>query len=422
MKNSKKLNYFIDIECKSPSTKRAYKTHLVAFFQYHNIEDIDNYVKDTRIIDNKKQKIKYLDKIEKDISIYWNYINYDDKNKFKGKTPYLFLSAIKMFLITNNTYELDNLWIKLQKNGHGNVTQTKTDVLSKEQLKKIFSYSNPESKALFMIQITGGFRIGDVLNLELDNFDNLYEKEYPRIRYISQKTNTEVKTRITPEAKKYLIEYLHQKNKFVEIRTKRGNHNRKSKLKENKIFPMALGNVETIWNTMLKNAGFYILDKETNRPIYGTHSLRRYFLTNFSDREWGDYFSGHITARSREYRKPTQEELDKKYIEHSKKLFILEDNLDIKELEKTNQEFEKYKNKTDGQIKSLATLNESLNNDIKKMSETHEKEIREIKQILKFICIANTINKEILGISDEKANKMSLSDLEEVYQKLIKQN
>ena len=107
---------------------------------------------------DKKEKIKYLDRLEKNLRSYWNDIN----NEFEGKTPYIWLSAIKMFLIYNKTFELDDVYVNLQKNGHGNYTVTNTKTPTKDQLRKIFSYSNPESKALFMFQLTSGQRIGQV--------------------------------------------------------------------------------------------------------------------------------------------------------------------------------------------------------------------------------------------------------------------
>ena len=334
LNSSTKLKKFLKKYENRESTHRAYKLHLVRYFQTNNIENIDDYVQDTRMM-NKKQKIKYLDQLEQDLTNYWITINKD----FKGKTPYIWLSAIKMFLIHNKTFELDDVYIELQKSGHGNYSVTNTQTPTKKQLLKIFSYSDPESKALFMFQITSGQRIGQVLETTFDNIK--MDFEYPRIYYPTAKQKYYVKTRITPETKKILQEYLDQRDRFIQIRIKRGEHCRKEQLDLNKIFPMTEGTANTIWNTMVKNAGLYELDPTTKKPVFGTHCLRRYFLSYFSDREIGDFFAGHITPRNKEYRLYTDKQLDEFYKTHVEKLNIFESTADVKDLQKENKKLEK---------------------------------------------------------------------------------
>jgi len=320
---SDKLKKFLEKYEDKHSTHRAYKLHLVRYFQTMGIKDIDKYVKDTRMMD-KKEKIDYLDKLESDLTNYWKDIN----KQYTGKTPYVWLSAIKMFLIYNKTFELDNVYMDLQKNGHGNYAITDTKTPTREELLKIFSYSNPESKALFMFQLTSGQRISQVVGTTFDNIDINFD--CPRVRYSTAKQKFWVKTRITPEAKKILQEYLDQKQKFIDIRDKRGELHRKTKIDtEKRIFPMTTGNAEQIWRTMVENAGLYEIDPVSKKPAFGTHCLRRYFLSHFGDETWGDFFSGHITARNKEYRKYSDERLDNEYIKHVDDLSIFESTPDL---------------------------------------------------------------------------------------------
>lgn len=354
LKNSKKLKKFLDTYKNRTSTHRAYKLHLVRFFEYMNIKDVDNYIKDTRIMD-KKEKIKYLDKLEEDLTQYWIYLN----NEAKGKTPYIWLSGIKMFLIQNKTFELDDVYMRLQKNGHGNYTITNTKTPTKEQLLKIFSYSNPESKALFMFQLTSGQRIGQVVETTFDNIELDYD--CPRIFYPKTKQKYIVKTRITPEAKKYLEEYLDQRQKFIDIRIKRGEHRRRQELDTDKVFPMDEGTANAMWTIMVKNAGLYELDPHTKKPLLGTHCLRRFFLSHFSDRDWGDYFSGHVTPRNKEYRQYPDERLDEEYNKHLEELNIFSTrNKDVKKL---NEEM----TKKDEEIQDLKKKIESMDQDLRKL-------------------------------------------------------
>jgi len=339
---SEKLRRFLDLYKNKPSTHRAYKLHLVRYFQYMGIDDIDEYVKDTRRL-NEDKKIKYLDAIENDLKKYWIELN----EQTNGKTPYIWLSAMKMFLITNKTFELDDVFLSMQKNGHGNYAITNTRTPTKEELLKIFSYSNPESKALFMFQLTSGQRLEEVIKTTYENID--MTKDFPRIYYPKSKTKNSIKTRITPEAKHFLEQYLEQRDKFITIRQERGGFNRKTKIDtKRRIFPMTEGNAEQIWAIMVKNAGLYKLDPITQKPEFGTHCLRRYFLSHFSDREWGDFFSGHITQRSKEYRQYPDEKLDEEYSKHKDDLLIFEKipdltdiNHEMKELKQENEKLKK---------------------------------------------------------------------------------
>ncbi len=329
--SSKKLRNFLDMYKDRLATNRAYKLHLVKYFEYLKIEDVDKYIKDTRQL-NKKEKIKYLDGIERDLRKYWIELN----RQTTGKTPYVWLSAIKMFLIMNKTLELDDVYISMQKSGHGNYAITETKTPTREELLRIFSYSNPESKALFMFQLTSGQRIEQVIETTFDNID--MTKNCPRIYYSKTKQKYWVKTRITPEAKKILQEYIDQREKFIEIRRKRGEHLRKQKLDKNRLFCMDKSTANCIWSTMVKNAGLYALDPTTRKPYYGTHCLRRYFLSHFGDETWGDFFSGHITARNKEYRKYSDERLDEEYFKHKDDLNIFETQPDISDIREKIEE------------------------------------------------------------------------------------
>jgi len=354
LNKSKKLTKFLEKYENKKSTHRSYKLHLVRYFQTKGIKDIDKYVKDTRMMD-KKEKIEYLDKLESDLTDYWKDIN----KQYTGKTPYVWLSAIKMFLIYNKTFELDNVYMDLQKNGHGNYAITDTKTPTKEELLKIFSYSNPESKALFMFQLTSGQRISQVVGTTFDNIDMNFD--CPRVRYPTAKQKFWVKTRITPEAKKILQEYLDQRQKFIDIRDKRGKLHRKTKIDtEKRIFSMTTGNAEQIWRTMVENAGLYELDPVSKKPVFGSHCLRRYFLSHFGDETWGDFFSGHITTRNKEYRKYSDEKLDIEYNKHVNDLNIFETspelsgiNEQMQEKDETIKEMQKKIDSMDQDIRSL---------------------------------------------------------------------
>ena len=141
----------------------------------------------------------------------------------------------------------------------------------------------------------------------------------------------------------------------------------------NKLFPMDVNTANQIWTTMVKNAGLYELDPKTNKPAFGTHCLRRYFLSHFTDREWGDFFSGHITARNKEYRQYSDEKLDGVYEENMNEIFLFEGTPDltetheeIKKLQKDKLEMQQTIQEMKAQITELRLEKLEKTNGIKK--------------------------------------------------------
>jgi len=371
---SEKIKKFLDTHCQTQGTKIRYKYLLKQYFNYYKINNIDEYIKDTRQLE-KKDKIEYLDKLEENITKYWRHIN----KITHGKTPYGFLSAIKMFLTHSKTFELDHLWQILQRNGHGNNSVTHYDTPTKDQLRKILSNADAESKAIILTILTSGQRENRILALKWDDIE--LDHEFPRLFFRTSKTNRIIKTRITPEAKEALLDYKEQKNKFIEIRRKRGEYKREQPLDLNKVFPMNAGTLRQIWRTLCKNADLYILDKETNKPMYGIHSLRRYFKDNFTSEKWADIFTGHIKPRDEEYLKSINKEnkIDEMYKEHSKNLYIYwnipEHEKQVSELQETTEKQAGLIDKLEGTNRALIIKMKQLYDRIEEKENYHTKEL-----------------------------------------------
>jgi|GEM_PF-2538576 len=372
MKDSKKVMNFLDLHIINDKTRRQYEYHLRLFFERKKVNDIDKYIKDPRLMNNRK-KIDYEDTIKNDILDYWKYINNEDISGFHGKTPYVFLTAIRRFLEANNIIFSPELWRIMRKNGHGNFSKTDFQTPSKPQLKDILSNADCEAKALFLMQMTSGQRIETILNLTWNDVE--IEHEYPRIFIRNQKGKRPIHTRITTEAKEYLLQYKSLFPKILETREKRTPEHSRKPLDKTRIFPMSKQNVERMWNTLTEKVGLYIPDKVTQVPLYGTHCLRRYFQQNLGNENDALYFMGKKPENIATYLRYKPDELDRIYIKGAENLVVFKEKSDLPDY--LNEYDDKFK-KMDEELK----LSNERNELYKQRLATQEDRLKHIEHIL----------------------------------------
>ena len=370
---SLKLQDFLKYYPKTDGTRRYYKLRLIEFFLERQIIDIDDYLKDSRLMPNKK-RVQYLDKLEDDIRKHFNYINTEREPPLHGSNA--FIAAIKG-LLTYHKIDLSEItWKTLRKNGNSEYRLSKFKTPTREQLRQILSHADVEAKAFFLVQMTSGSRISEIISLKMEDID--IDHEYPRmyIRNFNSKTGRSIRKRISPEAKEVLIDYLNIRKEIIETRRNRTIHTKhKISKDDNRLFPMGRANAEKMWMTITSKAGLYELDPQTNKPIMGTHSLRRYFKTRFGNHDpyLAKYFMGQSTKVDERYDDWTDEQLDEHYAEGVKHLFINQTPLETdnkirqisKELDKTN---ESLKNKED-YIKFLGERQKSDNQRIERLEK-----------------------------------------------------
>jgi len=365
---SVKLQDFLKYYPKSDGTRRYYRLRLLEFFLEKQIINIDEYLKDPRVMQNKK-RIEYLDKLEDDIRKHFNYINTERDPPLHRSD--VFLAAIKGLLIYYKIDLPEITWKNLRKNRNSEYRISKFKTPTREQLRQILSHADVEAKAFFLVQMTSGSRISEIISLKMQDIN--LDKEFPRIfiRNFNSKTGRPIRKRISPEAKESLIDYLNIRKEIIKTRRNR-TISIKHKIPEDddRLFPMGRANAEKMWMTITNKAGLYKLDSQTNLPIMGTHSLRRYFKTRFGNAK---YFMGQSTKVDERYDDWTDEQLDEHYAEGVKHLFINQTPLETdnrikqlsKELDKTN---ESLKSKED-HIKFLGTRQKSDNQRIERLEK-----------------------------------------------------
>jgi integrase len=141
---------------KKKSTKNTYLTGLRHFKQNLGIEDLSKYLESTpNAAINLRKFLNSLDgKPSKTIAVY--------------------TAAVKMFFQDHKVKLEDNDWRKLRRRGFMPKrvkAQTRDKKPTKTQLKQILNYADIKGRALFLFLVSSGARIGETLQLLIEDFN-----------------------------------------------------------------------------------------------------------------------------------------------------------------------------------------------------------------------------------------------------------
>jgi integrase len=206
---------------------------------------------------------------------------------------------------------------------------------------------------MFLTQFSSGSRIEEILSIRIEDLD--LKHNYPRfkIRYESSKNGRFAIKRASPEAKKWINEYLKIRDKWLE--SKRGRSKGKGRNGEKgRLFPMSKQNAIDKWNNALKKAGLHKKDTSSGITTMSTHCLRKLFrkqCKKLGQTDFGRWMSNHgrNIDNTYVYDNYNQEEIDEEYSKCIENLLVFGKtditNKDIKEhedrikaLEESNKE------------------------------------------------------------------------------------
>jgi len=368
--NSKKITIFL--EGLPKNTKEVYKTGLKKFVEWLNKtypkENLDNYIKDIRLM-QPKEKIQTTDRYEKDIRAWLIEL----KKKYAPKTISGDIASLRGILVKNRI-DLDQVfWKEIKQLKPGNAPLNEVIVSTPQELKNILMHSpDARAKAFFTVLATSGTRLSELCNLKMNDIKLDYQCPRIRVMPLSSKNKKQGRTRITPEAKDTVLEYLKVRKKIIKrayLRTINVGHVipiSKEKLEERannekRLFPFSPHTMQGIWNTMLKKSGYDEIDDSGLRNRYkrNIHSLRKFFLTNYSkyNKNLAVFFMNQVSELEQTYDYKTEEWLDQEYMAGSHFLAIFESP---QEQSEKLQELDMQLNEKDMQIRNLERTMQEL--------------------------------------------------------------
>lgn len=221
--------------------------------------------------------------------------------------------------------------------------------LTKDMVQKLLNACDIRMKALVLILITSGMRIGEVATLHDSDIVISADKTYGTVslRGVSRKRESKLKNRhsrttfIGKEAVKALLQWYEVRGDYVERSCKRSlGRWQPSDLLDGRVFPFGIPALGESLRNALKNANLFDKDEETGRSLIHFHLFRKYFITIMTNSgipdKFVDFYAGHLGDLDRAYQKQTKEKLLEVYLRGEPYLRIYDDGAE--EIAKTKEQ------------------------------------------------------------------------------------
>ncbi|MCK4884598.1 site-specific integrase [Candidatus Bathyarchaeota archaeon] len=305
--------------------------------------------------------------IEKDIEKFLVYIKDFAPLSQRNK-----ISSIRNFLIENDVEIPQKFWRRLVRRIKGSRALTLDKVPSNKQLRKILTHMSVHGKALFLMLSSGGLRIGEALQLMLDDLNLNEEPMRIQIRGEYTKTGNSRYAFASSEAKEAITEWLKVRENYLKAASGKSHKYGKS-AEDDRLFPFQKTTSYIMWHGALKKAKLDSRDNSTNVRKLHPHVLRKFFRTRLATVipvDIVEALMGHEGYLTEVYRRYSLEDLAKFYLKGEPSLLVFTDTQKVVELHKAIEE----KNiQLQVLVNSLASENQGMKNEIFEMKDRMKK-------------------------------------------------
>ena len=372
------------------NTKVTYSSILRGFFRISYPE-----MKDSEL-DN--MSIKYLESkpdVRADLVKYRNSLD-----KKAPMTRLIFLTCVLRFL-EDNEISLPKPFVRNLK-GKGNDAISEEFVPDNSDLAKMCEYLPLIGKSMVLCLSSSGMRIGELLNIKIENLD--LTKNPARISIPRDITKTK-KARITfisSEAKQSVEEWLSYRSEWIRVQRERSIYPIED---DGRLFQISEESFIKLWRRAIDKAKLLKIDQTTKRMTLHPHSLRKFFRTRggWTNPDIAEALMGHIGGLKGVYTRFDQAE--KALIEG---YLAAEPNLSISVNSKTITELRQKVTKQSDDITQLVTnlslRNAKLENDLNQV-KTDLIKIVDLVQMDAVETIKELSDR--MGILEERDRKLS---------------
>ena len=322
-----------------------------------------------------------------------------------GKPP---LSArqtynqIKMFLETVTDAPFTPKELKTLKNElpKGGVSTQEAD-LDTEALRAILQHCDVKGKAVLLCLATGGMRIGELLQVRCKDVDLDALPAKIEIRAAGTKTRSQRYTYISSEAVAAVREWVKVRPAHIAATViKSKNIGKTVNADDDRLFPFS----DTVTNQLFREAvvkvyGENETDSTTGRSMRHVHQLRKFFISQLSlsiPVEVADFFAGHKSALSDNYRRFTAKQTGELYLKGEHNLYV-EAPAQLREMgSSTAKKLESIREAGDvnqALINSLILKNEKLSVKYEEMAQEREAQDKKLDEL------AGTVERLVLVLS-----------------------
>ncbi len=210
-----------------------------------------------------------------------------------------------------------------------NVAEEET--LTRDNLQAILPLMSIRDRAVLLVLLASGGRIGEVLQLRLQDVDLDAEPAQVTFRAATTKNKERRIAFLTDEAAEAVRVWLSGRDDYLKTATRRnvglmgaGRSGPKSKADE-RLFPFKRSSFDLAWGRALERAGLYRRCEVTGRLTLHPHSLRKCFrswLGGVAGQDLAEVLMGHEGYLTGAYRRLTDDELREGYARHCHVLCI----------------------------------------------------------------------------------------------------
>ncbi|MEM0253239.1 MAG: tyrosine-type recombinase/integrase [Candidatus Bathyarchaeia archaeon] len=318
------------------------------------------------------------------------------------KTAHTYLGAVKNWIEFSLDVELTRKQSKLLRGRlpKGNKARTEEDELSREKLRRLLSHMPLHGKALFLLLASSGIRISEALSLKLDDLDLNSDPVIVRVRGEYTKAGDAYYSFISKEAREILVEWLKQRDKYLEAAVNRGRGLAKlgrgmKQPSDDRVFPFSVKTAEAIWINALRKAELESRDKSTGRRTLHIHMLRKFFQSQMKyagvPEDIVEALIGHSGYLDEAYRRYSREQMAEWYKKGEPYLLVNvpREIAEIQthfqnEVEELHRRVEDLTKKlTDANAVNLQLLSENMK--LKEKMARLESEIKELRRLFESI-------------------------------------
>jgi len=256
------------------------------------------------------------------------------------KSIWTWLSAVRTLLIENGIDIELRFWRSLRRRIRGTKTVTEDRVPTNKELNQLFTHMRAKGKAFFLMLASSGMRIGEALQLQLDDIDLTKDPDKkPTTIHIQRGYTKSGNKRIafmSREATDRMKDWLDVRE--ASLKTAIARSRGRKKKDDNRIFPFEIGNMYAVWNGALDKAKLNGVDKTTNRRKMHPHVLRKFFRGQMATAIPVDVVEalmgheGYLTTVYRKY--PNPEQLAELYLQAEHTILITTETGDVTKLKK----------------------------------------------------------------------------------------
>lgn len=295
------------------------------------------------------------------------------------KSIRLMLAAVRTFLIENDVELSPKFWRRLRRRIKGSRALTLDKVPSNVEFRKILMHMPVHGKALYLTLESSGMRIGEALQLELDDLALDKVPVKVSIRGAYTKTGNPRIAFISGEAKEAIEEWLKVRTQYLKAAAGKSHLYGKS-VEDSRLFPFLNNTAYVVWKNAVKKAGFLKKDKRTNRHTVHPHTLRKFFRTKMATVipvDVTEALMGHEGYLTEVYRRYSTEDLAKFYLQGESALLIFTEAEEVgrlrAEVEERNKQLQTLVNGLTGENLELKSRMSKIELEITELKKAVEK-------------------------------------------------